>query len=682
MYYTTVTNKNCVKILVPVAPPPNGVYYWTDPIPGHLKTRHELILLHRQPTRQAAPKGVKRTILNHKWRFGGSQEIVSQDLLDLYRDEVRHGALTDAEFGYLESRGYAVESKLYDLADTEPLAPTETNGRDLFSYLSFDGSHPEQYINEAEAQRENRRTYKSHVSRPNILDHIRGINILGPVRERNGYYRFISWDFDRHSYIDPQQFVAYILAIYTFLVKNLPDCAVVAQVNPKNGSTVIFCYFPHRRSYTEVEGLVRRLDTKANQEIPGYSTPEIYPVFGPGKVYLPFNPAKTTIGDMGIWPKFRTKKSKRHGTKLVYSLAGFPEYVRTARKADANTIKQAILAACQQPMPAKKNKKKRQSFGKNSRAGFAGMGVVPKFRGRFLRTMVDFFLGKIEPEADTIGKYLTPWARAIAFVEDCWDYDDLKERLQRCIDIIPDPTFSDRLSDNSGELERVLDYTITAVIKGNGYQPRPEESTAIFLNLKKFCDRIGFVPSDPSTWDVLDKPHGFEPALHLVWTPKLARFVREIAPVLHCTMTQAKDLLKLVFNWIEARNEMAYSICASLMNRAGIKAHNDKVAAFLTALKREGYIEKVKNYGHFQDADGTVRKHGNFYVNTSKVVFRQQMGKEAMNQQGTHTLYLLYLSFLSSDLCEYLLEHRRLVMEERFRRRVCDLYGHTWKVAA
>jgi len=629
-------------------------------------------------------QGTKRTILDHKWRFGGSTEVVSQELLDHYRQEARQGSLTDVEFGYLAWKGYGVESSLYDMADTEPLAPAETNGRNFFFHLAFDGSHPEQYINEANALRENRRTFKSFISRPNILDHVRGINVLGPVRNTLplGHYRFMSWDLDRHSYIDPQQFAAYVLRLHGFLVKHLPDCAIVAQVNPKNGSTVLFCYFPERRSYPEVERLVKQLDSKAKKDIPGYATPEVYPVVGPGKVYLPFNPEKISIGDMGIWPKTRTKKSKKWNPVVVYSLANFPEYIKSAKKADPDAIRQAILAACQGPMTAKKGKKKNQSYGKQRQAGFGGMGAVPKFRGRFLRTMVDFFRGKSQPEEDTIDKYLTPWARAIAIVEDCWDLDDLKEKLQGCIDLIPDTSFSDRLSDNPGELERVLDYKLKAIINNNGYQPRPEESTRIFLNLKKFCDRIGFVPSDPDTWAVIDKPHGFEPVLAIVWTPELARLVRELTPVLNCSMTQAKDLLKLVFNWIEAKNEMAYSIVGSLMNRVGIKAHNDKVRDFLFALKRNGFVAKAKNYGHFRDFDGQVRKHGNFYLNTSKVMFREQMGEDAINQQGTFILYLLYLSFLSSEYCEYLLELRRGVLDERFRRRIRDLYGYTRMAAA
>ena len=484
--------------------------------------------------------------------FGGSTRRRSRtSSCNTTARKLADGSLSDAEFHYLEVRGYATESYLYDEADTVPLRPTETNGREFFHRLCFDGSHKEQYINEANALRENRRTYKSHVSRPDILDHLRGINIIGPVKDETGYYRFMSFDLDRHHDIDPHLFAAYVMAVYAFLVKNLPTCAIVAQVNPKNGSTVFFCFFPSRRTHGQVHALVNTLDEKAKKEIPGYKTPEIYPIYGPGKVYLPFNPEKITLGDTGIWPKFRTKKTKKFNPMEVYSLADFPEYVRTAMKADAAAIEQAVITACQQPMPKrKKTKKKAASYGKNGKkqkATTGGMGVVPKFKGRFLQTMVEFFTGKIQPEADTIGKYLTPWARAIAIVEDCHDVDELKEKLQRCIDVIPDTSFSDRLSDDPGELERVMEFTLEAIIKNNGYQPRPDESTRVFLNLKMLCDRIGFVPSDPGTWAVLDKHQTFEPDLRLVWTPELAVLVRALAPILACTMSQAKGLFEVVF---------------------------------------------------------------------------------------------------------------------------------------
>jgi hypothetical protein len=666
-----------------ILPTSTTVYYWNDRIPANLKTRHELLLQYRQPKRGAQVQGVKRLILDHKWRFGGSTETISEKMLRHYRQEADQGSLSDAEFRFLEVRGYAVQSYLYDLADTVALAPTETNGREFFHRLCFDGSHKEQYINEANALRENRRTFKSHVSRPDILDHLRGINILGPMKDENGFYRFFSVDLDRHHDIDPTTFTVYVMAVYAFLVKNLPTFAIVAQVNPKNGSTVFFCFFPSRRNYGQVHALVNWLDEKAKMDIPGYTTPEVYPIHGPGKVYLPFNPEKITLGDTGTWPKTLTKKSKKFSPMQVYSLAGFPEYVRTAKKADADAIEQAIITACQKPMPKRtKNKKKAASYGNKKKPTAGGMGVVPKFKGRFLGTMMDFFTGKIQPEDDTIGKYLTPWARAIAIVEECNDVDELKEKLQRCIDLIPDTSFSDRLSDNPAELERVMDYTLEAIIRNNGYQARPDESTRIFLKIKKFCDRIGFVPSDSSTWATLDKHEAFQPDLKLVWTPALAALIRVLAPILSCTMSQAKDFLKLFFAWVEEKNETSYTKVGPLMEQVGIAGSNDNISAMFKIMTAQGFIEKVKNYGCFQDADGKVRRHGNFYINTAKIMFREQIGGEAFDQQGVHILYLLYLSFLSSDSCEYLLEYRRLMSEERYRRRIRALYSHTWKKAA
>ena len=686
MYYTPAIQKNPAtqkqsspsNLLLTFPKPSNGVFYWNSRIPANWKTGHELLLDYLQPKKDAQVRAVKRSIMDHKWRHGGSPEIVSEQLLADYRQEAERGSLTEAEFRFLQVRGYAVESKLFDVADTVPLAANETNGRAFFHHLVFDGSHPVEYINEANAVRANRRTYKSHVSRPTITDHLRGFNILGPVKNLAGHYRFISIDLDRHTDLDPEEFSAYVMAVYAFLVKNLPQCAIVTQVNPKNGSTVFFCYFPHRMTHGRVEELVHRLDEKAKKEVPGYTTPEIYPIFGPGKVFLPFNPEKVTIGESGVWKKTRTKKSEQCNPMEVYSLAAFPEYVRTATKSDADIIRREILGACEKPLSSKKKTQRKQTFGKVKVAGAGEMGRSPKFRGRFLRTMVDFFTGKFQPDDDTIGKYLTPWARTIAIVEGCDDFDELKERLQRCVALIPDTSFSDRLSDDPGELERVFDFTLKAVLKNNGYQARPDESTRIFLNLKKSCDRIGFVPSDPATWAKLDNQQTYQPEMELVWTPELESVVRELAPVLNGTQTQVKEFLKLFFAWVEAKSETSYSKISPLMLQAGIKGHNDNITDFLKVMKGQGFIEKAKNYGYYKQPDGSVRKHANFYVNTAKVVFREQIVAEATDQPGNPLLYLLYLTFLSSDSCEYLLEYRRLTLEERYRRRVRGLYSHTW----
>ena len=69
----------------------------------------------------------------------------------------------------------------------------------------------------------------------------------------------------------------------------------------------------------------------------------------------------------------------------VYSLADFPEYVRTAKKADAAAIEQAIITACQQPMPKrKKNKKKAASYGKKKKATVGRHGHQSEVQGPVL----------------------------------------------------------------------------------------------------------------------------------------------------------------------------------------------------------------------------------------------------------------------------------------------------------
>src|SRR5271156_122235 len=76
-----------------ICTPHNGIYYWSDRIPGQLKTRRQLLLDYKQPQRQAKVQGLKRTILDYKWRLGGSTDVVSTDLIDHYQQEARQHTL-------------------------------------------------------------------------------------------------------------------------------------------------------------------------------------------------------------------------------------------------------------------------------------------------------------------------------------------------------------------------------------------------------------------------------------------------------------------------------------------------------------------------------------------------------------------------------------------------------------
>jgi hypothetical protein len=103
-----------------------------------------------------------------------------------------------------------------------------------------------------------------------------------------------------------------------------------------------------------------------------------------------------------------------------------------------------------------------------------GMGSIGSLKGRCASALVRFWSELDVPEDDTIGKYVIVTLRilkyeglgsdeAVAWVED---------RLQA----LEYTEFSDRLTDNFGELQRVTAYAVDAVWKNNGYQKDPVTS--------------------------------------------------------------------------------------------------------------------------------------------------------------------------------------------------------------
>jgi hypothetical protein len=78
-------------------------------------------------------------------------------------------------------------------------------------------------------------------------------------------------------------------------------------------------------------------------------------------------------------------------------------------------------------------------------------------------------------------------------------------KVEEFYGMIPDPSFSDRLTGDIGELLRTDAYTARHIGDGNRYQPRADDSTAIFAGVKARCRQIGFVFADPSTWGVLGR---------------------------------------------------------------------------------------------------------------------------------------------------------------------------------
>src|SRR5262249_33266524 len=133
-----------------------------------------------------------------------------------------------------------------------------------------------------------------------------------------------------------------------------------------------------------------------------------------------------------------------------------------------------------------------------------GMGKIEPLKGRHLKFLTGVVLGTEKMPDDTIGCWGAPALRHLMLV-DGLDADAALAKIEEFYGRIPDTAFSGRPTCNLGELLRTDVYTASHIQDGNLYQPRPEESTDIFAQVKARCERLSFVFAEPSTWDVLGR---------------------------------------------------------------------------------------------------------------------------------------------------------------------------------
>jgi hypothetical protein len=230
--------------------------------------------------------------------------------------------------------------------------------------------------------------------------------------------------------------------------------------------------------------------------------------------------------------------------------------------------------------------------------------------------------------------------------------------------------FSDRLTDNFEELQRVMAFAAEAVWKDNGYQQDPVTSAAKLRAAVRVWGRKEFRLHDPATWH--RHRQAVVPELKLVWTASLLSLLPELADRAHCDLDQAKALLQKVLAFVEAHNELALSMVGKLLEETGIKGQSrQKQHDVRQLLVGQGLLFKRKNY--YSDPS-TGYRHGNFYVCGPGVRFKEE---------GTHPHTSVSISYLSlktttldwrsDDWPDLLMESRRLACDRRYGERLRQL---------
>src|SRR5262249_29366399 len=247
-----------------------------------------------------------------------------------------------------------------------------------------------------------------------------------------------------------------------------------------------------------------------------------------------------------------------------------------------------------------------------------GMGSIGKLKGRCATALVRFWSELDVPEDDTIGKYLIVTLRilkyeglsaeeAVAWVED---------RLQA----LEYTEFSDRLTDNFEEIQRVMAYAVKAVWKDNGYQHDPVTSEAKLKAAVAAWSKRGFRLHDPATWG--KHTQAVVPDLTLVWTPALLALIPELAALAHASAEQTRRFIEKVLAFVEAHNERAESRVGKRREERGIRGRpRQKQHDVRKLLVDKGLLLKQKNY--YSDK-ATGYRHGNFYVCGAGVRFEEE----------------------------------------------------------
>ena len=354
------------------------------------------------------------------------------------------------------------------------------------------------------------KTYDQYLSRDNIRRHLRGKDIYGCWG--NLWTNWFAIDLDYHGgdlslFLD----ILPILDEFTSFFSNVRWFYILNR----NGISGIHLVglLPERRLLEEIRQEVQKVlgfledeninnlfkykpDDLADDQFHPVANLEIYPATN-HNFRLPYAADRITITDE--WLNLPGQ------VDLKPNLVKFMDYVEDKTR---QAVPMAdVIEYIEANIRRKPEKKKASSQGTRKQCG-GGMGKIQPLKGRHLNFITGVVLGTEPMPADTIGCWATPSLRQLILV-DGLSAAEAVDKLMEYYLLIPDPTFSDRLSSGRlQELRRTDTITANKIAEGNLYQPRPDESTKSFAGVKTRCQQIDFVFADPSTWHVLGRRKG------------------------------------------------------------------------------------------------------------------------------------------------------------------------------
>ncbi len=658
-------------------------YYAWSKVPNHHRTEKQILKAHRRLKKHAPPVGTITLIFDKPKCRPKYIEPVPPDECEQLRCKFQLFGpdATDQWALYrLDQAGQLVTCNLYNMDDTEPItAFAEKEATRLLEYMVWDGSHEDHYITEAQVEgKRQRATWKSEISTPTLTTHLAGDRFFGVKKGRMTMQ--VTVDCDRHGGEVPGEYhVVMAVKVGQVLTKRFAHLRFAPEINPRNGSVKFFGWLPDYLPIAQAEGVGKEVRNALQQELPEYdfSRMEIYPSSSP-QIFAPLRADKITViggGVLGKVEKYRMEKCQGKKRRTYYETHSCAAYLNWIYFSDTQYDEQVFeqvlreaVARCPDKPATEAKPAAEKKTAKKERPSPGGMGSIGSLKGRCASALVRFWSELDVPEDDTIGKYVIVTLRILKY--EGLSRDEAVAWVEDRLQALKHTEFSDRLTDDFGELQRVTAFAVDAVWKYNGYQKDPATSEAKLKAAVEAWSRRGFKLHDPATWD--KHRQAVVPELKLTWTASLLALVPELVEVAHCSHDQAKALIEKVLAFVECNNELAESMVGRLMEEVGIKGRSrQKQHDVRKLLVDKGLLLKQKNY--FSDT-ATGYRHGNFYICGPGVRFEESA------PHTPHPVSISYLSLevspvdsTSDDWLDFVMEGRRLACDKRYRERLRQL---------
>jgi hypothetical protein len=654
-------------------------YYHWNQVPQNFRTKKQFLKRHRRLRRNASPLGKITLIFDKPRSKPKDDEAMPPEECQRLRKKLGvfgPDPSDHADLYRLERAGQLVTINLYDVQDTEEItAFTEPEATKLLEYMVWDGSHEDQYITEATVDGERRRTtWNSELSTPKLPSHLAGDRYFGVKKGRATMQ--VTVDCDRHSGKIPGEYhIVKTLLVGNILTERFPQYRWSPEINTKNGSTKFFGWLSESMPMHFAEQVGEQVRKVLQEELPQYEFDrlEIYPSNSP-QVFAPLRADKVTVIDDGILGKVKKYRMEQVNGKRrrqyydAHSCADFLNWIYFSdthyyQPAFETVLREAVARCPDNPAEAVKPRPSKQRS--RTKVVSGGMGDIGSLKGRCASTLVRFWSELDVPADDTIGKYITVTLRILKY--EGLARDEAVTWVEDRLQALKYTKFSNRLTDNFEELQRVMTYAAEAVWTNNGYQKDPAQSEVkLKASVEAWCRR-GFYLHDPDTWH--QHQQAVVPELKLVWSADLLAVVPDLAALAHTTHEQVKIFLEKVLVFVETHNELAESVVGNLLEVSGIKGRSrQKQHDVRQFLVDQGLLYKQKNY--YNDA-ATGYRHGNFYICGLQVTF------EGVGSPPHTHVSIYYLSLeedevpiSDEDLLELLMERRRLDCDSRHRERL------------